>query len=238
MVMANEHGTLVLIVDDEDDLRSVLDYNLKSAGYRTVQAATGSAALQRAATHKPDIILLDLNLPDLPGTEVCRQLKAAPSTESIPIVMLTARGGEQDRVLGFELGAEDYIPKPFSLRELVHRLDVVRRHHSTVQPTGARKGRLLRSGSIELDPDAYDVRVAGRDVQLALLEFRLLQFLLEARGMACSREEILRKVWDYPRDSESRTVETHIKRLRQKLGEAGEQIETVRGVGYRLRPDA
>jgi CheY-like chemotaxis protein len=112
MAILGDHGTLVLIVDDEDDLRSVLDYNLKAAGYRTVQAATGSAALQRAATHKPDIILLDLNLPDLPGTEVCRQLKAAPSTESIPIVMLTARGGEQDRVLGFELGAEDYIPKP------------------------------------------------------------------------------------------------------------------------------
>lgn len=238
MSMTNDHGTLVLIVDDEDDLRSVLDYNLRSAGYRTVQAATGSAALQRASAHKPDIILLDLNLPDLPGTEVCRQLKATAATEAIPIVMLTARGGEQDRVLGFELGAEDYVPKPFSLRELVHRLDVVRRHHALVKPTGGRGVRALRAGEIELDPDSYDVRVAGREVQLALLEFRLLQHLLEARGLVCAREEILRKVWEYPRDSESRTVETHIKRLRQKLGDAGMHIETVRGVGYRLRAEA
>jgi DNA-binding response OmpR family regulator len=130
------------------------------------------------------------------------------------------------------------VPKPFSLRELVHRLDVVRRHHALVQNTGTRGGRMLRSGLIELDPDAYDVRVSGGEVQLALLEFKLLQFLLEARGVVCAREEILRRVWEYPRDSESRTVETHIKRLRQKLGAAGEQIETVRGVGYRLRPDA
>jgi two-component system phosphate regulon response regulator PhoB len=237
MVMANEHGTLVLIVDDEDDLRSVLEYNLRSAGYRTVQAATGSAALQRAATHKPDIILLDLNLPDLPGTEVCRQLKAEPATEEIPIVMLTARGGEQDRVRGFELGAEDYVPKPFSLRELLLRLEVVRRHHALVRSTGTRGARAIKAGMIELDPDAYDVRVNGVEVQLALLEFRLLQFLLEARGNACPRDELLRKVWEYPRDSETRTIETHVKRLRAKLGAAGDQIETVRGVGYRLRAD-
>jgi two-component system phosphate regulon response regulator PhoB len=232
-------GALVLIVDDEKDLRSLLDFNLKQAGYRTAQAATGQEALQRARTLAPDIILLDLNLPDVPGTQVCRDLKADPRTECIPVVMLTARVAEADRITGFELGAEDYVPKPFSVRELILRLDVVRRHSQPAtrgKPTTSLE-RLMRSGPIELDPDAHIVRVHGREVTLALLEFRLLEFLLEARGNVRTREELLRKVWDYPLDSDTRTIETHVKRLRAKLGRAGERIETVRGVGYRLRSD-
>src|SRR6266581_1404 len=132
-MMMSAATPLVLIVDDEKDLRSLLDFNLRKAGYRTVHASTGSEALARATSHHPDMILLDLNLPDLPGTEVCRQLKSDPATEGIPIVMLTARSNEEDRVLGFELGAEDYVPKPFSVRELVLRLEVVRRHTQPVE---------------------------------------------------------------------------------------------------------
>jgi two-component system phosphate regulon response regulator PhoB len=228
---------LVLIVDDEKDLRALLDFNLRKAGYRTVHAATGNEALARAASHRPDLIILDLNLPDVSGTEVCRQLKADPATESIPIVMLTARSSEEDRVRGFELGAEDYVPKPFSVRELLLRLDVVRRHMQAVERKDGPVGRLLHVGPIELETDSFMVRVEGRAVTLALLEFRLLQFLMEGDGRVRTREELLRHVWDYPLDSDTRTIETHVKRLRRKLGDAADRIETVRAVGYRIRVD-
>jgi two-component system phosphate regulon response regulator PhoB len=222
-------GEMVLIVDDEEDLRALLDFNLKRAGYRTVQAASGSEALERVRTHGPSLIILDLNLPDLPGIEICRRLKAADETSHIPIVMLTARTAEADRIAGFELGAEDYIPKPFSVRELVLRLDVVlRRHHS-------QKGRrVIEVGPLKLDRQAFSVTVAGERVTLALLEFRLLTFLLEGEGRVRTREELLKHVWGYPADSDSRTIETHIKRLRAKLGPGGDLIETVRSVGYRV----
>jgi two-component system phosphate regulon response regulator PhoB len=227
-------GSLVLIVDDEKDLRSLLDFNLLRAGYRTVHASNGAEALARVGSHAPDIILLDLNLPDLPGTEVCQRLKADPATRTIPVIMLTARGSEVDRISGFELGADDYVAKPFSVRELVLRLDVVRRRMrpSTSRPEGE---RILRAGPIEVDLEAFLVRVDGVEVTLALLELRLLSFLLEGAGKVRAREELLKHVWGYPIDSESRTIETHVKRLRAKLGEAGDLIETVRGVGYRIR---
>jgi two-component system phosphate regulon response regulator PhoB len=234
-MMMSAVAPLVLIVDDEKDLRALLDFNLRKAGYRTVQAASGNEALQRASSHHPDLILLDLNLPDVPGTEVCRQLKGNPSTEPIPIVMLTARSAEDDRVRGFELGAEDYVSKPFSVRELLLRLEVVRRHTQAVERKDGVSGRILRAGEIELEPESFVVRVSGKSVTLALLEFRLLQFLIEGEGKVRTREELLRRVWDYPLDSDTRTIETHVKRLRRKLGDAGERIETVRSVGYRMR---
>jgi two-component system phosphate regulon response regulator PhoB len=230
-------GAVVLIVDDEKDLRALLDFNLKQAGYRTAHAATGEEALARVASHAPDLILLDLNLPDLPGTEVCRRLKANPSTRDIPIIMLTARGAEADRVAGFELGADDYVAKPFSIRELILRLNVARRRRAGEPQAAASSSspRLLRAGPIEIDGDAFIVRVDGEEVTLALLEFRLLSFLLEGAGRVRTREELLRHVWGYPADSDSRTIETHVKRLRAELGPAGELIETVRSVGYRIR---
>jgi two-component system phosphate regulon response regulator PhoB len=231
-----QEDALVLIVDDEKDLRLLLDFNLRQAGYRTVQAASGQEALVRATSHRPDLIVLDLNLPDVPGTEVCRQLKSNPETESIPIVMLTARSGEADRINGFELGAEDYVPKPFSVRELLLRLEVVRRHTRPLVKAGrSPDAKILRAGPIEVDTQAFIVAVDGREVTLALLEFRLLTFLIEGSGRVRTREELLRKVWDYPLDSDTRTIETHVKRLRQKLGPAGDLIETVRSVGYRIR---
>ena len=229
----------VLIVDDEKDLRQLIDFNLKQAGYRTLHAATGEEALAQVARHAPHMILLDLNLPDLAGTEVARRLKADPDTREIPIVMLTARGGEADRIAGFELGAEDYVPKPFSVRELVLRLNVVRRRLSTPigQPATETATRILTCGPIEVDLDACLTRVGGQEVSLALLEFRLLVYLMKGQGRVRTREQLLRHVWSYPVDSATRTIETHIKRLRAKLGDAGDLIETVRSIGYRMRAD-
>jgi two-component system phosphate regulon response regulator PhoB len=229
-------GHLVLIVDDEPDLRTLLELNLRRAEYRTVQAAGGYEALRRVESHAPDLIVLDLNLPDLPGTEVCRRLKTDPRTEHIPIVMLTARGAEADRIAGFELGAEDYLVKPFSIRELILRLDVVRRRGGAKGKGAAR--RVYQLGALEVDAGAFSAAVGGQRVTLALLEFRLLVYLLEAEGRVRTREELLRDIWGYPADSESRTIETHVKRLRAKLGAAGELIETVRSVGYRVAPGA
>jgi two-component system phosphate regulon response regulator PhoB len=232
---------VVLIVDDEKDLRHLLDFNLKQAGYRTLQAATGEEALQQVGRHEPDMILLDLNLPDVAGTEVARRLKANPETREIPIVMLTARGGEADRIAGFELGAEDYVPKPFSVRELVLRLNVVRRRLSMPinggSPATNEPARKLTCGPIAIDLDACLVRVDDREVALALLEFRLLIFLMEGQGKVRTREQLLKHVWSYPVDSATRTIETHVKRLRAKLGDAGSLIETVRSIGYRMRFD-
>jgi two-component system phosphate regulon response regulator PhoB len=230
----------VLIVDDEKDLRQLLDFNLKQAGFRTLHAATGEEALVQVARHQPQMILLDLNLPDLAGTEVARRLKADPDTREIPIIMLTARGGEADRIAGFELGAEDYVPKPFSVRELVLRLNVVRRRLSAPLGPGPENGgstRKLVCGRIDVDLDACLVRVDGRQVSLALLELRLLVYLMKGQGRVRTREQLLRHVWSYPVDSATRTIETHVKRLRAKLGEAGDLIETVRSIGYRMRYD-
>jgi two-component system, OmpR family, phosphate regulon response regulator PhoB len=230
---------IVLVVDDEKDLRSLLDFNLKQSGYRTLQAATGQEALMQAQRHAPDMILLDLNLPDLSGIEVARRLKADPETREIPIVMLTARGSESDRITGFELGAEDYVAKPFSVRELILRLNVVRRRLSVPRNSEeTTEARRLTCGPIDVDLDACLVRVDGRDLALALLEFRLLVYLMEGQGKVRTREQLLKHVWSYPVDSATRTIETHVKRLRAKLGNAGERIETVRSIGYRIRVES
>ena len=222
----------VLIVDDERDLRTLLDFNLRQAGFETAHAATGAEALARARALKPHVIVLDLNLPDVSGTDVCRLLKSDPATQSIPILMLTARGGETDRIHGLELGADDYVGKPFSVREVVLRVEAVaRRHAGAPEP----EARVLKAGEIELDVDAHLVRVKGQELPLTLQEFRLLQYLLEGKGRVRTRDELLADVWNASPELETRTVDTHIKRLRDKLGEPGDIIETVRGLGYRIR---
>jgi len=227
-----ESSPLILIVDDEPDLRAVLDFNLRQAGFRTAHAANGLEALDSARRQRPELILLDINLPDVVGTEVCRRLRADPVTSRIPVIMLTARGGEHDRIAGLEQGADDYVTKPFSVRELMLRVEAVHRRGDSTPEPGR---RLLRAGPIELDLDAMIARVDGREIALALLEFRFLAYLIEGQGKARSRDEILETVWGYASEAESRTVDTHIKRLREKLGEAGDLIETVRGIGYRVR---
>lgn len=223
--------TSVLLVDDERDLLSLLDFNLRAAGYETTLATTGEQALAQVRRKVPDLVLLDLMLPDVSGTEVCRRIKADPRTKHVPVVMLTAKGDEVDRVVGFEIGADDYVTKPFSVRELVLRLKALLRR------TGA--GRASERppeqvGPIRVDVDAHRAYVDGAEVTLTPLEFRLLTTLMARLGRVQSREQLLEDVWEMSSEVETRTVDTHVKRLREKLGSGRDLLETVRGIGYRL----
>jgi two-component system phosphate regulon response regulator PhoB len=221
----------VLIVDDERDLQTTLDFNLKAEGFETLRASTGEEALAWLRARLPDIILLDLMLPDIPGTELCRRIKADPRTSGVPIVVLTARGDELDRVVLFELGADDYVRKPFSIRELLLRLRAVLRR--TAGPKAPLRP-VVTIGPIVLDRDAHRCTVSGREVVLTPIEFKLLGTLMDRVGRAQSREQLLTDVWELSEGVESRTVDTHMKRLRDKLRPAHAMIETVRGLGYRL----
>jgi len=220
----------ILIVEDEQDLANLLTYNLSAAGFETETTHSGAAALGRAKAFKPDLVLLDLMLPDLPGSEVLRLIKEDPNLRRTAVVMVTAKGQEADRVQGLELGADDYVVKPFSVRELALRVKaVLRRMASDSEGTG-----VLAAGTIRLDPARHEVTVGGNEVALTALEFRLLKTLLERPGRVQTREVLLSDVWGIEAEITTRTVDTHIKRLREKLGTAGDIIETVRGVGYKL----
>ena len=223
--------SLLLLVDDELDLLRPLEFSLRREGFQTRLARTGAEALAGAVEQpQPDLIVLDLMLPDLSGTEVCRRLKADPATARIPVVMLTARGEEIDRVVGFELGAEDYVVKPFSSRELVLRLRAILRR-VTVE---AEEDATQRFGRLRLDTAAHRVWVDDEEISLTALEFRLLTTLLQRRGRVQTRERLLEDVWGMHAAVTTRTVDTHVKRLRQKIGDAGTYVETIRGVGYRF----
>jgi two-component system phosphate regulon response regulator PhoB len=221
----------VLVIEDERDLQTIVEYNLKQAGYSVSQAFDGTQGLNLArAKPCPDLILLDIMLPDLPGTEVCRQLKADSRTAEIPIIMMTARGEEMDRVMGLELGAEDYVVKPFSMREFMLRLQVpLRRKDRSLAP-----GRILEFGVLKVDRDAHRVWVGAQEVELTALELRLLITLHDRRNKVLTRAVLLHDVWGMSPDLSTRTVDQHVKRLREKIGDAGIYIETVRGSGYRF----
>ena len=221
--------TTILIVDDEADLASLVEFNLKQAGLDTAVALTGEQALALAARHKPDLVLLDLMLPDISGRDVCRKLRANPQTRDVPIVMLTARGEEADRVQGFEVGADDYVTKPFSPRELVLRVKAILRRAGS----GSTQERVAL-GPLELDLGAHRAYVGGAEVELTALEFKLLHHLMSRPGRVQTREQLLSDVWGITSALETRTVDTHVMRLREKLGEARDFVETVRGVGYRM----
>lgn len=222
--------TSVLLVDDERDLLSLLDFNLRASGFETLLATTGEQALSQLRRRVPDLVLLDVMLPDVSGTEVCRQIKSDPRTRHVPVVMLTAKGDEVDRVVGFELGADDYVTKPFSVRELVLRLKAVLRR------SGARPSERPPEavGPIRVDVDAHRAYVDGAEVVLTPLEFKLLTTLMSRLGRVQSREQLLEDVWEMSSEVETRTVDTHVKRLREKLGSGRDLLETVRGIGYRL----
>ena len=222
----------VLICDDEPDLAALLEVNLRDAGFVVEVAHTGEAALLLARLHRPDLVLLDLMLPDVSGSEVCRRLKSDPLTALVPVMMLTARSEEPDRVSGFEAGADDYVTKPFSVRELVLRVKAMLRRQA-----GPSHAAALEVGKLRLDPTAHRVYVEGQEVSLTALEFKLVHHLLIHRGRVQSREILLSEVWGLSSLLETRTVDTHMMRLRDKLGAARELIETVRGVGYRLCAD-
>jgi two-component system phosphate regulon response regulator PhoB len=225
----------ILVVEDEKDLLDLLSYNLSREGYSVDVATTGTLALERIRERKPDLVLLDLMLPDVPGTDVCRRVKGDPLTSHIPVVMVTARSEEIDRIVGFELGADDYVTKPFSVRELLLRVKAILRRDRAGAPAAA--GGPLKNGRIAIDPERHRAEVDGREVALTALEFRLLACLLERAGRVQSRDVLLSDVWGLDSEVETRTVDAHVKRLRRKLGAAGDAVETVRGVGYRLREE-
>jgi len=220
----------ILIVDDERDIVRVLDFSLRQAGFDTVVAYDGEQALARIEQRVPELVLLDLMLPDVPGTEICKKLKTSPRTRHVPVLMLTARGEEIDRVLGFELGADDFVTKPFSVRELVLRIRAVLRRSASDEAEPLR-GQV---GPIKVDPEAHRAYVADEEVTLTSLEFKLLVSLMSRAGRVQSREQLLDQVWGLSPETQTRTVDTHIKRLREKLGAARDLLETVRGAGYRL----
>ena len=230
------HGR-VLIVEDEVDLAATLEYSLTREGYQVTVAHTGQAALAAAlADPGPDVVVLVLMLPDIPGTEVCRRLREHERTRELPIVMCTAKDTEIDRVVGFEVGADDYVVKPFSVRELALRVRaMLRRSHRTEA-----ESEILRFGRLKVDREAHRVWIDDAEVTLTALEFRLLYTFLSRKGRVQSREALLSDVWGIDAEVTTRTVDTHVKRLREKLGEVGDYIETLRGVGYRFRdqPDA
>ncbi len=219
----------ILVADDEPDVLSLVGSNLRRAGFEVIEVEDGEAALEKSRRLVPDLLILDLMLPHLSGLEVCRSLKADPATAGIPIIMLTAKADEIDRVVGLELGADDYVTKPFSPRELVLRVKGMLR-----RTTRNRDEDLLASGSIIVDRARMQVSVAGQPVDFTATELKLLAVLIERRGRVQSRDTLLNDVWGYESAIDTRTVDTHIKRLREKLGEEASRVETVRGFGYRI----
>ena len=229
-------GERILLIEDEPDIAEVLQYNLEKEGFQVELASRGDAGLEAVRRESPELILLDLMLPGLDGLELTRLLKRDPSTAHLPIVMLTARSEEVDRIVGLELGADDYISKPFSPREVVLRVKaVLRRLQPELHPED-NASELLQVGGIALDISGHQLRLDGTEVPLTATEFRLLRLLMERNGRVQTRAQLLSDVWGYAEDIDSRTVDTHIRRLRRKLGAEADRIETVIGVGYRLRP--
>ncbi|MBW2242663.1 MAG: response regulator transcription factor [Deltaproteobacteria bacterium] len=220
----------VLIVDDEPDLLELVRFHLAQAGYEVAVSQSGREGLEQVRRSPPDLLILDLMLPDLPGTEVCRKIRADPKLAGLPILMLTAKSEEVDRVVGFELGADDYVAKPFSPRELTLRVGaILRRVHQEPAAEGA-----FERGGLHLDPARHRCEVGGQEVDLTAKEFRLLETLMRRPGRVMSRQLLLDEAWGADIAVTERTIDTHLKRLREKLGAAGELIETVRGVGYRF----
>jgi two-component system alkaline phosphatase synthesis response regulator PhoP len=229
--------THVLVVDDEQDIAGLIKHGLEKGGDIEVEiVGTGDGALKAVNERTPDLIVLDLNLPVLSGLEVCRILRSRPNTATVPIIMLTARTSESDRVTGLDVGADDYITKPFSLRELAARVRAVLRRGRTESSNGARgtEALIYRGKHLVADFDAVAISVNGEAIRLTRREFELLRYLVENRNRVLSRDRLLERVWGYDRFVETRSVDVHVGRLRGKLGEAGRQIETVVGLGYRF----
>lgn len=219
----------VLAVDDEADILTLLDYNLSKAGFAVIQAEDGPEAIELAKREKPDIIILDLMMPSMEGTEVCKILKKDDATSHIPIIMLTAKGEEVDRIVGLELGADDYITKPFSPRELILRVKAVLKRGRKQE-----QAKVIAKNRIRIDTERNAVFVDKKPIELTAIEFKLLVELATSDGRVLSRDNLLDRVWGKDCYVTDRTVDTHIRRLREKLGKAADHIETVRGFGYRF----
>jgi two-component system phosphate regulon response regulator PhoB len=221
----------VLIVEDDQDILNLLSFTIQNQGYRALQSRQGEEGLKMARLERPDIILLDLMLPGMDGITVCKELKAKTETAHIPVVMLTAKGEENDRILGLETGADDYVVKPFSPRELVLRLEAVLRRS---QPRQLQE-EIWEQDGLRVEFDTFQVFVDDNEVELTSTEFHLLAALIRSGGRVLTREQLLDQVWGYEFDGYARTVDTHMHRLRHKLGRVADRMQTVRGVGYRLK---
>jgi DNA-binding response OmpR family regulator len=229
--MSSTSTNRILIVEDEADVVDMLTLNLRKAGGFTIStAADGATGLRKAREELPALIILDLMLPKMPGLEVCKVLKTTAATKHIPIIMLTAKAEEIDRIVGLEFGADDYVTKPFSPREIVLRIKAIMR-----RGTGEAAEERMTIGAISVDPARHHVTVAGKVVRLTSVEFKLLAMLMKRRGRVQARDRLLNEVWGYESIIDTRTVDTHVRRLRKKLGKSAGAIETVRGFGYRLR---
>jgi two-component system phosphate regulon response regulator PhoB len=224
-------STKILMIDDEQDVIDLLTLHLRKAGYALSTATDGAAGLRLAREESPALIILDLMLPKMPGLEICRVLKTDATTRQIPVLMLTAKAEEIDRIVGLEFGADDYVTKPFSPRELVLRVNAILRRGQGETA----EDKKLTIGSITIDPSRHLVEVAGRAVRLTSVEFKLLSMLMRRQGRVQERDRLLNEVWGYESVIDTRTVDTHVRRLRKKLGKAADAIETVRGFGYRIR---
>jgi two-component system phosphate regulon response regulator PhoB len=223
----------ILIIEDEKDIVDLVEYHLKQSGFSVISAPNGPSGLERAKKERPGLIILDLMLPGMDGKDVCRALKSNSLTQSIPILMLTAKGEEVDRLIGFELGADDYVTKPFSPRELVLRVKAILRR----KEVGEEGEKIIQIGDLLIDIGRHHVSIKKSSIPLTSTEFKLLVELASNRGRVQTRERLLDKVWGYTYEGYARTVDTHIRRLREKLGPLGDSIETLRGVGYRFREE-
>ena len=221
----------ILVVDDEKDIVDLLVYNLEKEGYAVSRAYDGQAALRKIFEGKPDLVILDLMLPGVDGLNVCKRLRAHPETMGIPVLMLSAKGAESDKIVGLELGADDYMTKPFSPRELVARVKALLRRDQGDSPS---RDKPLKFEELEIDPGRHEVRIKGKDIAPTALEFKLLYYLARHPGRVATREILLEQIWNVESNMETRTVDVHVRRLRQKLGNAGRRLQTVRGVGYKF----
>ena len=220
----------IYIVEDEPDLRDALAYNFENEGFKVKTFADGESSLEAINTNKPDLLILDIMLPGMSGLDVCREIRSKQASSDIAVIMLTAKGEEIDRIVGFELGADDYVTKPFSVRELILRVKVILKKQSEINSNES----AIEYGPIIMDLDAHNVSVEGAEITLTALEFKLLKHLLTRKGRVQTRDQLLGDVWGYSSEVTTRTVDTHIKRLREKLGVTGNLIQTIRGVGYRF----
>ncbi len=229
----------VVIIEDERDVARLLEFNLKASGYEVASASTGAEGLALIRSTKPDVVLLDLMLPDQSGYDVCKQIRADAATAETGVLMLTAKGEAEDRILGLEVGADDYVVKPFVVREVVLRVTALanRLAERRARPAAGDPSAVIRIATIELDPVTHDVKISGAVTQLRPLEYKLLHLLVSDPGRVFSREELLEQVWEMRGDINTRTVDVHVRRLRVSLGAAADVIETVHGFGYRAKRD-
>jgi two-component system phosphate regulon response regulator PhoB len=220
----------IYIVEDEPDLKDALTFNFENEGFKVNSFSDGESFLKEIKRKKPDLVILDLMLPGISGLDVCREIRTSDTFNDIAVIMLTAKGEEIDRIVGFELGADDYVTKPFSVRELILRVKVILKKQSEMSANE----KTIEYGPILMNLDAHNVTVDGKDIILTALEFKLLKHLLKRRGRVQTRDQLLADVWGLSSEVTTRTVDTHIKRLREKLDKTGNLIQTIRGVGYRF----